>query len=250
MDHGAGGNRGGVSSKGADERRRARRLTLAIVGRFGALLLRALGATWRVSVEGVNPLTAPDAAPIARLGVFWHRNILTACYFFRDADFGVSVSRSRDGDLVTALLQYLGYAPPTRGSSSRGGGASLRALVREVRAGRTVSVVADGPRGPARCTKAGVVILGQLTQAPIYPVAFSASAAWRAGSWDGTIIPLPFARVVCAFGEPIRVPPDDTDEEAICAQIDAVLNALTNDLDARLGYDDPNRPPDELVPKI
>ena len=236
-----------MGSKGARKRRRARRLTLAIVGRFGAMLLRALGATWRVSVEGVNPLTAPDAAPIARLGVFWHRNILTACHFFRDADFGVSVSRSRDGDLVTALLQYLGYAPPTRGSSSRGGGASLRALVREVREGRTVSVVADGPRGPARRAKVGVAILGQLTQAPIYPVAFSTSAAWRAASWDGTIIPLPFARVVCAFGEPVRVPPDDVDEQAICAELDASLNALTNDLDAHHGYDDPHRPPDEPV---
>jgi lysophospholipid acyltransferase (LPLAT)-like uncharacterized protein len=239
-----------VRSTGADEQRRAGRLGLAIAGRLGAMLLRAIGATWRVSVEGVNPLMAPDAAPIARLGVFWHRNIIAACHFFRDADFGVSVSRSRDGDLVTALLQSMGYTPPARGSSSRGGSASLRALVREVRKGRTVSLVADGPRGPARRAKAGVVILGQLTGAPIYPVAFSASAAWRAGSWDGTIIPLPFARVVCAFGELIRVPPDDADEEAICAQIDAALNALTNDLDARLGYDDPNRPPDQLVPRI
>lgn len=230
--------------------RRAGRLELAIVGRLGALLLRALGATWRVSVEGVNPLTAPDAQPIARLGVFWHRNIIAACHFFRDADFGVSVSRSRDGDLVTALLRHMGYTPPARGSTSRGGGSSLRSLVREMRNGRTVSMVADGPRGPARQAKAGVVILGQLAQAPIYPVAFSASSAWRAGSWDGTMIPLPFSRVVCAFGEPIRVSADDTDEQSICAQIDAALNAMTDDLDTRLGYKDPNRALGPPAPSI
>jgi len=226
------------------------RLGLAIVGWLGAMLLRTIGATWRVSVEGVNPLTAPGAAPVARLGVFWHRNIIAACHFFRDADFGVSVSRSRDGDLVAALLRYMGYAPPARGSSSCAGSSSLRALVREMRNGRTASIVADGPRGPARCAKAGVVVLGQLAQAPIYPVAFSASAAWRAGSWDGTIVPLPFARVVCAFGQPIHVSADEVDEGAVCSQIDAALNAMTNDLDARLGYKDPNRTPDQPVPSV
>jgi lysophospholipid acyltransferase (LPLAT)-like uncharacterized protein len=232
------------------EQRRVGRPGLAIVGWLGAMLLRMIGATWRVSVEGVNPLTAPGAAPVARLGVFWHRNIIAACHFFRDADFGALVSRSRDGDLVAALLRYMGYTAPARGSSSRAGSSSLRALVREMRNGCTVSLVADGPRGPARCAKAGVVILGQLTQAPIYPVSFSASAVWRAGSWDGTIIPLPFARVVCAFGQPIHVSADEVDEAAVCAQIDAALNAMTNDLDARLGYNDPNRTPDEPAPSV
>jgi lysophospholipid acyltransferase (LPLAT)-like uncharacterized protein len=151
---------------------------------------------------------------------------------------------------VTALLRCMGYTPPARGSSSRAGSSSLRALVREMRNGRTVSIVADGPRGPARRAKPGVVILGQLTQKPIYPVAFSASAAWRAGSWDGTIVPLPFARVVCAFGQPIHVSADEVDEAAVCAQIDAALNAMTNDLDARLGYNDPNRTPDEPAPSV
>lgn len=205
-------------------------------------LLRAIGATWRFESRGHNPLEDPLLAGQPQLGVFWHRNIIAGTWCYRGSGFGVSVSRSRDGDLISRVLRRLGYAEPARGSSSRGGAASLRSLVRTVRAGTTIAMLADGPRGPARRSKVGVVVLAQLTGAPIVPVAFSCSSAWVFDSWDRTLLPRPFAKVVCAYGDPIHVPPETTDEAEICREVDEALNRLTDAVDETCGYEDPRRP--------
>lgn len=208
------------------------RITTALLGRAGALALRLWGATWRVTTEGPDPLV-PGHAPV--VAAFWHRNILIAAWYFRDRGFSVAVSRSRDGDLIAAALLALGYRRAARGSSTRGGAAALRELCRLVDAGATVSVQTDGPQGPARVSKIGVVTLSRLTGRPVQPVTFSARPSFRFSSWDRTLLPWPFARVVVRYAEPIPVARDageDAEERARCA-LDAVLNRVTDELDAR-----------------
>jgi lysophospholipid acyltransferase (LPLAT)-like uncharacterized protein len=210
-------------------------LRMRLLGRAAALVLRVLGATWRIRSEGPDPRLVPghDAAEVA---AFWHRNVLIASYCYRDQRFSVAVSRSRDGGRITALLTALGYKQPPRGSSTRGGAAALRELLNLVRDGTTVSIQPDGPQGPARVAKIGVVTLARLAERPITPVGFSARPCLRFRSWDGTLLPLPFARVVCRYGEALKVPggADDEEEERIRAELDRRLDALTDDLDAEL----------------
>ncbi len=125
------------------ERRRPR--WLPVFGWLAAAALRALGSTWRISQDGPDPFD--PGGPV--IGVCWHEHVLVLAQRFRDRGFSVAVSRSRDGDWISAALPPLGYREPVRGSSSRGGSAALLGLVRLVRAGTTFSILADGPRGPA-----------------------------------------------------------------------------------------------------
>ena len=209
-------------------------LVRLILPRLAALLLRALGATWRIELAGREPRIVADTV---RIGAIWHRDILVVAYLFRDQQYSVPVSRSRDGDLITDLLLRLGYAPPPRGSSSQGGTAALRGLVRRVDGGMTVALPVDGPRGPARRAKVGVASLARLTGIAVTPVAFSAYPALRFRSWDGTLLPAPFARVVAHFGEPISVgrSASHLEEEAMIRELDARLGELTDRLDQRMG---------------
>jgi lysophospholipid acyltransferase (LPLAT)-like uncharacterized protein len=167
----------------------------------------------------------------------WHRDFLMAAAVFRDRGFSTPVSRSRDGDLVTDLLKRLGYTPPPRGSSSKGGAVALRGLLRLVQGGCSIAIPIDGPRGPARRAKIGIVSLSRLSQVPITPVSFSASPCHRFGSWDASVLPLPFARVSCRFGEPLEISRDaDPDRElALCRELESRLNAASDELDARYG---------------
>lgn len=205
-----------------------------IVAAVAAALLRAIGATWRVRVEGANPL---DGAERPVLGALWHRSVLLAAHQFRDRNAVVMVSRSRDGDWIEALLSRLGYARSARGSSSRGGAAALRQQIRIVRETGAGALLCDGPRGPALVAKSGALLLARACNAPLWPVALSARPALRLGSWDRMLLPLPFARVLCAFGTPLYVPRRAGDEEleACRVQLEASLNRLTQDLDQRLG---------------
>lgn len=206
----------------------------AAVGSLVALAVRCLGWTWRVRSEGENPLLLSDDA---QLGAIWHRDLVAAAFVFRDRGFLVPVSRSRDGDLGSTIVRKLGYAAPARGSSSKGGSSALRALVRELRAGTTTAIITDGPRGPARESKLGIVSLSRLTGVPITAVAFSARPALRFRSWDRMILPLPFARVVCRFGRPFAIDPEATrsHEESSRVALDGATNSMTDELDARLG---------------
>jgi lysophospholipid acyltransferase (LPLAT)-like uncharacterized protein len=213
---------GGMTGRGG---RGQSPLALAVAARAAALLLRLLGASWRVTTEGPDPLPEGRAPHLA---AFWHRNILTAVWYYRDRGFGTAVSRSRDGDLITALLGALGYRAPARGSSSRGGAAALLRLVRMLRSGVTISLQTDGPRGPAAISKPGVVALARLTGVAITPVAFSARPCLHFRSWDRTLLPLPFARVVCRYGPPIEVPAsaDEELEETLRQRLDRELETL------------------------
>lgn len=181
-----------------------------------ALVLRLLGATWRLRVSGRNPLdefstgASPANAPI---GIAWHSGALVLAYFFRDLDITIGVSQSRDGESISAVLLRLGFAEPVRGSTSRGGAEALRELIARSKEGRPVALLVDGPRGPARRAKPGAIFLSKRTERALTPLGCDASTAIRFASWDRTILPLPFARVAIHFGEPVpsQQPADSTD---------------------------------------
>lgn len=161
----------------------------------------------------------------AVIGAFWHENVLVTAALFRARGVTASVSRSRDGDLISEVLQRLGYAPPARGSSSAGGASLLRELVRRLRDGQTVAVPVDGSRGPVHTAKPGVVALAAITGVPITPVIIDASPAVRFSSWDRTRLPWPFARIIITFGEEIHVVPSasDADRERACDRLAQTL---------------------------
>lgn len=204
---------------------RQRPFWLRAFGWLASLALRALGATWRISTEGHDPLEH-GRGPV--IGVVWHEHVLVLAHCFRDRGFSVAVSRSRDGEWISAALPSLGYRDPVRGSSSRGGTAALLGLVRLVKSGTTVSILADGPRGPAHVSKLGPVALARLTGVALTPLSFRATPAIRFRSWDRTVLPLPFARVRLCYCDPLVVPQDanERQEEALRVELDRTLRKL------------------------
>jgi lysophospholipid acyltransferase (LPLAT)-like uncharacterized protein len=216
----------------------SRRRTLrraAIVGWMCAWALRVLGATWRIRVVGQRSIS--DLPQRTRLGAIWHRDSLISAYLFRDSGWSTIVSRSRDGELIAAALGRLGYVTPPRGSSSRGGAAALRGLVRQVESGITVAIPTDGPRGPARQSKPGIVTLARRTGLPITPVVVSAKPCLHFGSWDAMRLPLPFARVVVRLGDELPAPVeiDLEAEQAWLRLLDRILGGEAEKPEARAG---------------
>jgi hypothetical protein len=181
-----------------------------------------------------GPRPAPDEDPL--LAAIWHRNILIAAVLFRDRQYSVPVSRSRDGDLIAAVLARLGYASSPRGSSSRGGAAALRGLVTRLKEGSSVAIQTDGPRGPAQVSKPGIVALARLSGVPISPVGFAASSRACFRSWDRTRLPLPFSRVSCVIAPSIEISRSlgASEREAGMHFLDAELNRLTDEMDRRM----------------
>jgi lysophospholipid acyltransferase (LPLAT)-like uncharacterized protein len=99
--------------------------------------------------------------------------------------------------------------PVVIGSSGHGGRAAADALVRELRAGSDTFVCPDGPAGPPRQLKRGVIHMARAADVPVVPVRFRYSAALRLPRWDGWRVPLPGSRIEVRCGAPIRVGQDD-----------------------------------------
>lgn len=203
-------------------------LLLGLAGWLAAWLIRALGRTWRLRITGEDPFAS--GAPF--LAALWHRGFLVAAFTWRDRGVAVPVSRSRDGDRIDAVLRRLGYAESPRGSSSRGATTLLRTMIRRVRAGQTLGMLPDGPRGPAGHAKPGVVALARSTGLPLVPVGVAARPARRLGSWDRALLPLPFSRVHCHYGTPLHVP--KRAGEAEIERIRRELEEALHELDARM----------------
>jgi hypothetical protein len=86
-------------------------------------------------------------------------------------------------------------------------------LLREANS-RHVFITPDGPQGPRRELKSGIVFLASQTGIPIIPTAFSCSRAWVVqGSWTDLLIPKPFSDAYLLLGTPIHVPPDISRDE-------------------------------------
>lgn len=189
------------------------RLKSVVAPVLAAMVVRVLGVTWRVRVVGAEGLEAMWRAGTPLIYVVWHGRILLVPWLNvrlqreRGARAPVVLaSRSRDGEIVARFVARFGLTV-VRGSSSRGGGIAVRALVAAIRNGSDVAIVPDGPRGPREQLQRGVVALAALTGAPVVPLAVGARPARRLRSWDRFLVPLPFARCVLAFGPTVRVDP-------------------------------------------
>ncbi len=140
------------------------------------------------------------------------------------------VSASRDGALLSRVLELLGVQP-VRGSSSRRGAQALLELNSWLERGYDVAITVDGPRGPRYEVKPGVVGLAQVTGRAIVPASYRLSRKWTLKSWDRFQIPVPFSTCTIRFGDPIKVERGLSDEqrEAARKEVERQLRELTVD---------------------
>lgn len=182
------------------------RLLVGTAGAVGPVLVRALGSTWRMRVEGYGAVESEHARGRRVIHAFWHGQILALEYAYRRSGICVLSSWHRDGEISARLMSALGYEV-VRGSPSRGSARGLVGMLSRLKAGHDLAVTPDGPRGPARVVKPGIFYLSDRSGAPIVPAAVWSQRAKQMSSWDGFSVPLPFARVVIVHGEPME--PDE-----------------------------------------
>ncbi len=175
---------------------------------LAAALVRGLRRTLRLRVH--NRETVERFARDGRryVHVFWHAHILMMIYSYVGPCLVFMISRHRDGELIARTVERFGYVA-SRGSTSSGGSAALREMVRAVRAGHDIGFTPDGPRGPARKVQPGCIAAARMLSIPIVPIAVGADRAWKLRSWDRFVVPKPGARVLLAYGEPLEVGRDE-----------------------------------------
>lgn len=157
--------------------------------------IRMLALTLRYQLEDPQGILARDPGQ-PRIWAFWHNRILMMPYLYERFCSGrrmlMLVSRSRDGEFITRIMNRFGI-DGARGSSSRGGSDALRELLRELERARArdIGITPDGPRGPRAKVQDGVLGLAASSGRPIYPVTTRYNRYWELPSWDRFQIPQP-----------------------------------------------------------
>ncbi|MEO8575543.1 MAG: lysophospholipid acyltransferase family protein [Gemmatimonadales bacterium] len=189
-------------------------------------LIRAISSTWRVRFVGDETVQRLHAEKTSILFTFWHGEMLAFLWPHRNRGVHILVSEHKDGEIISRILQWMGYNL-IRGSTSRGAGRALIGMVRVLKAGEDIAITPDGPRGPRHKYAPGAVIAAQRSGAAILPSAAYVDRFWQLSSWDGFIIPKPFARITIAYGTPTFVSADsprDAAEEA--PRLEALMEAV------------------------
>lgn len=174
---------------------------------FGYGLFRLWAKTLRLQLEDPhNGVALVRDQPV--IFAIWHNRLLMLPppfdrWFPTRQSIGL-ISASRDGDLVSLLIERSGYGT-IRGSTSRKGVIALRQLVDALAADSNVLFTPDGPRGPVYEVSPGVIFVAQKSGAPIVPLHMEYSGCWRLNSWDRFCVPRPFSKVRFILGPPVHV---------------------------------------------
>jgi hypothetical protein len=172
-----------------------------------------LATSWRFHVHHVDRWQRTCEAGRPFLFLLWHEAWLPLLWRHRQQQVAIVVSQGREGQYLANYARRIGYRA-VQGSSTSGGARALLGAIRALDDGHTVAITPDGPRGPRRHVKPGVVRAAQRANAVILPLHAVARSAWRLRSWDHTMIPKPFARIDVGYGEPFTVAPGRSGLEA------------------------------------
>jgi lysophospholipid acyltransferase (LPLAT)-like uncharacterized protein len=188
-----------------------RRFAWRIVASIGVGLIRMFWGTCRVvRVIGEEHMAKALSAAPSLIPVYWHQHQLFCARYLlqqssRGLKLGFLISPSVDGEIGVMIVSRFG-GHVIRGSTTHTGARALRdyydALVKQ---GVSPAMTPDGPKGPRFVFKPGAILLSQMSQRPILPMAYAASRA-TLFQWDKFVLPWPFSRIVIAIGAPRQVP--------------------------------------------
>ena len=173
-------------------------MKLELKYRFAVLLLNLLSKTWRFRIiEG----TFPDKPAII---VFWHGLMLPGWKLFEGKSPKAIVSLSKDGEILSNLLQKWGFEV-IRGSSSKNGKEVLKLIINNALE-HYVLITPDGPQGPANKMKAGAIVACQRSGTKLFLCGISINSKKIFNkSWDKFQLPYPFSKIYIRFSEAIEI---------------------------------------------
>ncbi len=172
------------------------------------LVVRALLLTYRFKVHQLNFQTqaASHHPQNSFCLALWHEHLFASILAHRHLPVAPLASLSKDGELVTFVMDRLGFRT-IRGSSSRRGPEARMDLAEAAQTGLITAITVDGPKGPRHRVKGGVIDVARKTGVAILPVHAAAAQTWVfKKSWDQFKIPKPFSTIHVVYGEPIMIP--------------------------------------------
>lgn len=194
--------------------------------------------TSRIDTQELNGLWGRARGGRNTISAILHQDVIISAFLYRGHRIVSMVSTSQDGDRITRVARKLGHEV-VRGSGAQRGRRALAEMIDylDSQKGVVAALTVDGSRGPANVCKRGTLLLAQQTGTPIIPIRTWARRHLSLRTWDRTMIPLPFNRIVALAGDPIFLDrdlhPDEMEEARL--RVESELQRLTDLARVRAG---------------
>jgi len=123
---------------------------------------------------------------------------------------------------IHMLAKLMGVRELAYGSSGNKGKQALQRVIHQLKKGYSTMINPDGPAGPVKQLKPGVLIMAKETGIPVIPVTMEAHPKWVMNTWDRKKMPLPFSKIVVQYHPPLYVTGDV--DQAMMARLEAFLS--------------------------
>lgn len=191
---------------------------IKLISYFFYAVARFLALTYRFRYVGTENLTRAEKLSTSGgylLGI-WHQNLLPGILAQTGLRYVVIVSKSKDAEPVAFACRNLGHkvvrGSSRKGNVDKGGKAAKEMMIEELKKGIPGSVTVDGPKGPAKEVKPGIIDMAKKSGTALVGYAAISKSYWEFNSWDKFRLPKPFSKIVIAYGEPLSVPADASKE--------------------------------------
>ena len=116
---------------------------------------------------------------------------------------------------VHITLRWMGMKKLFLGSSGHGGRDAMMQVVEHLRKGYNTLINPDGPAGPPKELKPGVINMSALSGIPIVPIRFELSNYVRLKGWDRKKVPMPFSTIKVIYGKAVQITDEFLTEKSI-----------------------------------
>lgn len=113
---------------------------------------------------------------------------------------------------IHVMKKIIGIKELAYGASGHDGKKALNQVLNRLSMGWSTFLTPDGPKGPIKQLKNGVLLMSLKTGTPIIPMSFQVAGNWRINSWDKKRYPPFFSTLKVIYGKPIIVTAENFDQ--------------------------------------
>ena len=148
----------------------------------------------------------------------WHSHLLSIVHDLRNMEINALAGTHSDADLISHIATKWGWKM-VRGSSKEKGSEAYKSMLRLIKNSNRslLFITPDGPSGPPKVPKKGIIRLAQNTNAGIIPIRVNYSRSWGFKNWDTFYLAKPFGTISIKYGQVIYLKKSQSYET--CSQI-------------------------------
>ena len=197
---------------------------------LSSIILKVLYGLNRKSVKGrenyLNNIQNGRPVIIA----VWHGHLLSILHDLRNEKVHAVAGTHKDADLISKIAEKWGWSM-IRGSSKEKGSIAYKAMIKSLKVpGSMLFITPDGPTGPRRKPKPGIIRAAQATDAVIIPTSVFSTKNWGFTNWDTFYLEKPFGKIFIEYGKPIEFDKKMNQDDCIADFISAMEQTEKNNL--------------------